>query len=108
MNDYATFGLSIVDTEFDSKNSSDYTLTNSSGQGLDRKVEGDKVTYSYALKEYFGLEERSSKDKILHSSSTCIGRHIWGYDIYEKGKVVGNLSKFTFSIINTKTTPGNY
>ncbi|CUS15094.1 unnamed protein product [Tuber aestivum] len=92
MSDYAAVGMSTVLTEFDSTNPT-ITLTNSSGQGLDRKVEGDKVIYSYSLKEYQGLDVHPARDKVLHSSSSCVGRTMWGSNIFEDGKLVGNVDE---------------
>ncbi|KAH8587889.1 hypothetical protein B0O99DRAFT_583890 [Bisporella sp. PMI_857] len=92
MSDYASVGLSTAPSEFDSKNPANFTLTNSAGQGLDRKVEGDKVTYSYSLKEYQGVDVRPAQNKVLHSSSSCVGRTLWGSNVFAGGKLVGNLS----------------
>ncbi|KAF2262562.1 hypothetical protein CC78DRAFT_606095 [Lojkania enalia] len=97
MNDYAAIGLSTVPTPFNSTVPSTFNLTNAGGRGLDRKVEGDKVTYSYFLREYRGAEEKASADKVLHSSSKCIGRNLWGSDVYEKGRIVGNITPLDYS-----------
>jgi hypothetical protein len=93
MSDYATVGMTTVPTEFDSKNSAHFTLTNAAGHGLDRKVEGEEVTYSYSLKEYRGLDVNPAQDKVLHSSSSCVGRTMWGSNLFEDGKLVGNMGK---------------
>lgn len=93
MNKYATVGLSTVPSEFDSKNPLTYNATNITGHGFDRVVHGDTVTYSYRLKEYRGLQISSSRTEILHSSSSCIGRAIWGSNVYVDGQMVGNFSK---------------
>lgn len=83
----------MVSTEFDPKNPATFTLTNASGEGLDRKVDGDKVTYSYPLKEYQGLTITPAKDRVLHSSSSCVGSTVWGKNIFTDGKLVGNTGK---------------
>ena len=93
MDKYATIGLLTVPTEFTSTDPSNYTMVNSGGKGLDRKVEGKKVTYSYSLKEFRGLEVNSSKSKTVHSSSTCIGRRLYGSNVYENGTKVGNIGE---------------
>lgn len=77
MNRYATIGLSNVPGgDFDSKNISTYNATNINGHGLNRMINGDRVTYSYYLKEYRGEEVNSSKTNVLHSSSKCIGETV--------------------------------
>lgn len=101
MDNYGSIGLVTVNTYFNWTDPSSYTVTNMSGQGLDRKVEGNKVTYSYSLKEYRGLDERSSGDKVLHSSASCVGRTLYKTDIYENGKKVGTLR-------NVKTDSPDY
>jgi len=101
MNRYATVGLSTMPSEFDSKNPLTYNATNITGHGFDRVVHGDTVTYSYRLKEYRGLQISSSKTEILHSSSSCIGRTIWGSNVFENGQIVGDLSKYDFSLNRT-------
>jgi hypothetical protein len=57
------------------------------GQGLNRKVEGDTVTYSYYLKEFQDTNVRPS-DKVLHSSSRCLGRAAVKGEVYERGKQI--------------------
>ncbi|KAK3349081.1 hypothetical protein B0T25DRAFT_569733 [Lasiosphaeria hispida] len=93
MTEYALPGFWLVPTEYNISDPSTYTMTNISGSGLDRKVEGNKLTYSYSLKEFRGTEESLSTDKVVHSSSTCIGRTYYkdvtgAEHIYEKGKLI--------------------
>ncbi|KAK4159958.1 hypothetical protein QBC43DRAFT_191258, partial [Cladorrhinum sp. PSN259] len=87
---HALVGLPSVISEFDLLDPSSQSMVNISGQGLDRSVDGDRVTYSYSLKEYEGLKESSSINKTLHSSSRCIGRVFYNGSIYEKGREVGS------------------
>ena len=94
ISDYGSIGLPMVSTELDPKNPATFTLTNASGQGLDRKVEGKKVIYSYSLKEYQGLKVAGAKDKVIHSASSCVGSMMWGNNIYTNGKLIGNISKY--------------
>jgi hypothetical protein len=76
--EYGLIGLVTVDTQYNITDPASYNRANMSGQGLDRKVEGDKVTYSYALKEYRGLDEYPSADTVIQSTSSCIGRPFTG------------------------------
>ncbi|ORY15946.1 hypothetical protein BCR34DRAFT_597992 [Clohesyomyces aquaticus] len=92
MNRYATIGLSAVSSQRESRSISINNATNITGHGLDRLVHGDTVTYSYFLKEYQGLEDSSSKDNVLHSSSRCIARTLMGQDVYEDGHLVSSLN----------------
>jgi len=94
MNNYGTVGLVSVPVEFSSSTPSSYNMTNISGQGVDRKIEGNRVTYSYSMKEFSGLDTLSTTDKIVRSSSSCIGRTLNGISIYEDGRVVGNLCEW--------------
>jgi hypothetical protein len=54
MNDHAMMGLMAVRVPFVANKSllAPETEIDINGQGLDRHVEGDTVTYSYYLKEY--------------------------------------------------------
>ncbi|KAK0707873.1 hypothetical protein B0H67DRAFT_648009 [Lasiosphaeris hirsuta] len=93
MTEYALPGFWLVPTEYNISDPSTYTTTNISGSGLDRKVDGNKLTYSYSLKEYRGIESSSSTDKVVHSSSTCIGRtyfkDVTGAElVYQGGKLL--------------------
>ncbi|RYP01586.1 hypothetical protein DL765_010851 [Monosporascus sp. GIB2] len=90
VSNYALTGLTSVPTEYNMSDPSTYTMTNISGLGLNRKVEGDTVTYSYSLREYRGLDQYPSTDKVLHSSSRCIGRAFYNGAVYEKGRRVGS------------------
>ncbi|KAK6496291.1 hypothetical protein TWF481_002316 [Arthrobotrys musiformis] len=91
LSNYATFGLLTAPTNFDQKSPSSYNTTNLGGQGLDRKVEGNEITYSYFLKEYHDRETTLSKDKVIHSSARCVGRRLFDYNVYENGTIVGNI-----------------
>ncbi|RYP52153.1 hypothetical protein DL770_011022 [Monosporascus sp. CRB-9-2] len=89
---FSVIGLLSVQTEFQMTDESSYNLTNITGQGLDRKVEGNALTYSYSLREYSGSEVRASADRILRSSSRCVGRVLYNNgDVYERGAKVGNI-----------------
>jgi hypothetical protein len=72
---------------------STYNLKNISGQGLDRSVDGNAVTYTYHLREHRGLDDYSSSSSVVHSSSSCIGRNFFDGSVYEKGARVGTLGK---------------
>lgn len=74
---------------FNQSVASSYDMTNISGTGLNRRVEGHNLTYSYFLREYQGDEERPSKDRVLHSSSSCVGRYADIDGVYENGELVG-------------------
>jgi hypothetical protein len=63
-----------------------YVATNISGQGLDSSIEGYTVTYTYHLKEYQGAERYASTDKVVQSSSSCLGRAVINGGIYEEGE----------------------
>jgi hypothetical protein len=63
-----------------------------SGKSLDRSVTGDTVAYTYHLREYRGLDEYASPDRILRSSSQCLGRSIFNKTVYEQGKPVADLN----------------
>ncbi|RVD80415.1 uncharacterized protein DFL_008312 [Arthrobotrys flagrans] len=91
VNGHATVGLVTVPIEFNHTDQGNYNVTNLGGQGIDRKVEGDTITYSYSLKEYQGLETTSSKNKVIHSSSSCVGRTFYENDVYEGGELVGSI-----------------
>ncbi|KAK6507928.1 hypothetical protein TWF481_006349 [Arthrobotrys musiformis] len=95
MNNYAAIALSAGGMDFNETDPVDYNVTNLGGQGLNRRVEGDTLTYSYFLKEYRGLEVNSSADKVLHSSSRCSSRTIDSDDVYEDGVYVGNPDDIT-------------
>lgn len=94
---HAMAGLTSVPSEYNLSDLSNHTMLNISGQGLDRKVESDQVTYSYSLKEYQGPEEFSRIEKTLHSSSRCVGRAFYNGSIYEKGENVGSTRNVTSS-----------
>jgi hypothetical protein len=92
MGNYAWVGLGMGSIRFDPAEPSSHNEGNISGLGLDRKVEGDKVTYSYFLKEYRDGEENKT-NKALQSSSSCIGTTVYGNNVYKDGNLVGSLSK---------------
>lgn len=74
MKRYAKIGLGIVpDSFFDFSNSSTYNMTNINGQGLNRVVEGEYVTYSYYLRDYRREEITKSNTSVVHSSSRYSG-----------------------------------
>jgi len=93
MGNYATLGQFLVPTPFSPRDPTSFTATNISGQGLSRTIEGDKVTYSYTMKEFRGGDEYPSNSMVLHSSSKCIGRVLRGSDVYEDGKIVGKVGE---------------
>lgn len=43
---------------------------------MDRRVDGNTVTYTYHLHEYKGPDGCLSSDEVIQSSSTCTGRVI--------------------------------
>jgi hypothetical protein len=92
MDNLALVGLTTTPIDLNLRDPSSYTVKNIGGEGVDRKVEGGQVTYSYFLKEYQGLEEYPSTDKVLHCSSRCTGRTIKKSDVYDNtGSWVGNI-----------------
>lgn len=93
MENIAQLGLSSVPIPFDYEDRSQYAAANMSGQGLYRKVDGKSVTYSYFLKEYQGNEEWHSKDRVLHSSSNCTERRVFGDGVYEGGEMIYRVCK---------------
>jgi hypothetical protein len=102
MKEFALPGFWLVPTtDFDFENPSHYTTTNIGGSGLNLTVEGEKVTYSYPFKEFFGPDESLSADKIMRSSVTCIGRTFHQdpatnkSNVYHKGKLVDHPSEST-------------
>ncbi|KAK0711757.1 hypothetical protein B0H67DRAFT_491133 [Lasiosphaeris hirsuta] len=66
-----------VRTMYNQSDPSAYNMKNISGLGLDRNVDGDKVTYTYRLREHRGLDEYSSLDRVVQSSSSCLGRNYY-------------------------------
>lgn len=92
MSNYVTLGQFLVPTPFSPRDPVSFTATNISGRGLSRKIEGDKVTYSYTMKEFRGGDEYPS-GMVLHSLSKCIGRVIRGSDVYEDEKIVAKVSE---------------
>ncbi|KAH7310850.1 hypothetical protein B0I35DRAFT_79363 [Stachybotrys elegans] len=60
---------------------------NIAGLGLNRTVDGDKITYSYLLREYQGTETRQSEE-LLESSSTCLERVVRDGEVYERGEKI--------------------
>ncbi|KAK4455267.1 hypothetical protein QBC34DRAFT_460104 [Podospora aff. communis PSN243] len=92
INNFALAGLTVVDTKHNRSDPSTYNMKNISGKSLDRSITGDRVTYTYHLREYRGLDEYASTDRILHSSSQCLGRSIFNKTVYEKGKPVADLN----------------
>lgn len=95
VDNYGLLGLATAPVWFNWTDPPSYTATNISGQGLDRTVEGANVTYSYSMKEYRGVEEYASEDRKVRSTSQCVGRTLYGKDVYEDGENVGNLGKCT-------------
>ncbi|EMR69802.1 hypothetical protein UCREL1_3176 [Eutypa lata UCREL1] len=95
VDNYGLLGLATAPVWFNWTDPPSYTATNISGQGLDRTVEGANVTYSYSMKEYRGVEEYASKDRNVRSTSQCVGRTLYGKDVYEDGENVGNLDDVT-------------
>ncbi|KAL1841684.1 hypothetical protein VTJ49DRAFT_6723 [Mycothermus thermophilus] len=96
LTDFGLRGLLAVPTLFDKTDPSTYNMNNISGYGLDRSaqggnVDGSTVTYTYHVREYQGLDEYSSSDKVIRSSSTCLGRTLWQESVYERGKKVATL-----------------
>lgn len=95
--EYALPGFWLVPTtDFSFEDPSNYTATNIGRSGLNLTVEGDKVTYSYPFKEFYGPDESPSTDQVVRSSSSCIGRtyhkEVAGDgtgNVYHKGKLVG-------------------
>ncbi|GAB1312043.1 hypothetical protein MFIFM68171_02253 [Madurella fahalii] len=81
--------LSLESYKFSYTDTSSYNMRNISGRTLDRKVEGNNVTYSYVLKEYRYVEEILSTTSVLHSSASCIGRKVYNNTVYEDGRQVG-------------------
>jgi hypothetical protein len=94
MNDYGMNGLLAVHVPIDGLEAP-RTEMNIAGQGLDRQIVGDTVTYSYHLKEYQDKNVSFSEEKVLHSSSRCLGRAVVEDEIYERGeKIARPAGKF--------------
>ena len=66
-----------------------------SGLGLDRKVEGTEVTYTYFLRGYQGEEVKLDPDRTIQSSSSCAGSFVWGPDVYKDEQWLGKVSKWS-------------
>lgn len=96
LNEWATVGLLVAPTEFIETNMSTYTLEDSGGYGLNRKVEGRIVTYSYIPREHYGLETKASQDRTIYSSSTCIGGFIIDEDVYIDGEINNTIRKCSY------------
>jgi hypothetical protein len=93
MEKYGEIGLWNADIYFNEADPASYSAKNVSGYGLDRSVESNTVTYSYFLKEYRGRDEWPSRDKVIHSSASCIGRLQLGLDLYEHGQKIQSFGK---------------
>jgi hypothetical protein len=93
MSNFNYAGLTAVPIIYNQSDPSTYNMKNISGQGLDRSVDGNLVTYTYYLREHRGLVDYSSSSSIVHSSSSCIGRNFFNGSVYEKGVRVGTLGK---------------
>jgi hypothetical protein len=81
-------GRLTVPYSFSSRDETTWNAKNLSGFGVDRVVEGNKVTYTYSLREYRGFEEYSSISRVMHSSASCITRYVGEDGIYEGDKIV--------------------
>jgi hypothetical protein len=92
-------GLRKVTTVWDGTYTDTWNQKNMSGYGLDRTYEGNTVTYTYHLREYQGSSEYSSTDRILRSSSTCIGRTHFNGTVYRGKEAVAKWDcKSNFSL----------
>jgi hypothetical protein len=91
--DYARLGLLSTRFDFDPFADAEYNQQNISQMGIDRLVENNTVAYSYYLREYQGLEERSSTDRLIRSSSQCTAWALRGVGVYDVHRdQVGNIS----------------
>jgi hypothetical protein len=99
MSNFSYAGLTAVPTLYNQSDPSTYNMKNISGQGLDRSVDGDAVTYTYHLREHRGLNDYSSSSSVVHSSSSCIGRTFFDGSVYEKGARVGILGNLAFCFL---------
>jgi len=68
-------------------------VTNFSNTGIDWVVSGNRITYSYAMREYQGEIVRGSTDTMLHSSSECVERTIYNGDLYEGSRKLHNIGE---------------
>jgi hypothetical protein len=94
--DYARLGLLSTRFDFDPFADAEYNQQNISQMGIDRLVENNTVAYSYYLREYQGLEERSSTDRLIRSSSQCTAWALRGVGVYDVHRdQVGNICKTT-------------
>jgi hypothetical protein len=93
MNNFSYAGLTAVPITYNQSDPSTYNMKNIGGQGLDRSVDGNTVTYTYHLREHRGLDDYSSSSRVVRSSSSCIGRTFFNASVYEKGAKIGTLGK---------------
>ncbi|KAL2117859.1 hypothetical protein VTJ04DRAFT_7519 [Mycothermus thermophilus] len=107
---------SVESFQYNSRRLRDFGL-NGFSHVVDRRVDGNTVTYTYHLHEYKGPDGCLSSDEVIQSSSTCTGRVIsLGIDylenetrwimpvnVFENGKRVATYiaSSPTFNEINT-------
>jgi len=79
--------------------------------GFSREIQGETVTYSYALRERQGGEEFPSQSRVLRSSARCLARGIIGNEIYQWGQApvaFGKMMAYSVSRIrDILTRPGN-
>jgi hypothetical protein len=68
--------------------------------GFSREIQGETVTYSYALRERQGGEEFPSQSRVLRSSARCLARGIIGNEIYQWGQAPVAFGKLTASRAN--------
>ncbi|KAK3985424.1 hypothetical protein QBC44DRAFT_275230 [Cladorrhinum sp. PSN332] len=101
--EYALVGLATAPVSFNKTDQASWTMKNVSGYGLDRTVDGSKLTYTYSLNEYRGLDRNFNDDHAVHSSSSCVARNYYNGTVYhngqEVGKVMGKLDRYSMQII---------
>ncbi|KAK4113397.1 hypothetical protein N656DRAFT_616015 [Canariomyces notabilis] len=95
LGEQAVVGLALMPSRFHEWdgfhwNPSQYNVTSIDGRGVDRTVEADRVTYSYSLREYRGTDVYPSAERVVHSSSRCIGRRYYNGTFYANGQAVAS------------------
>ena len=100
MQEFAALGKLLIDSAADVSmyTDEDFELVALSKKdmgipGFSREIEGETVTYSYALRERQGGEEFPSRSRVLRSSSRCLARGIIGNEIYQWGQAPVTFGK---------------
>ncbi|KAH7305308.1 hypothetical protein B0I35DRAFT_464917 [Stachybotrys elegans] len=89
---FASLGLLLQPLDFDIETPSNFNRNNLSRAGIDRKVNGKTVTYSYSLREFISAEEYISRENVIYSSSTCQTWFVDGIVVFDSNmKMLGNL-----------------